>query len=221
MGIGGPLEANPAIALGGLAEGVSPLEMTSAYGTLASGGLRVEPTGIIRVEDAEGDIVYEPSREPERALSEAVAGEASRILHEVVTRGTGTGAEYGRWVAGKTGTTQSHRDAWFVGYTDELATAVWVGFPEGQVEMDDVYGVRVTGGTYPAAVWRSYMEAVQPPTGGLAPAGSISREGTARVRVCRDTFELATDACPDVVELSLSPRQQPTASCSEHPAAGE
>ena len=221
MGIESPLDANPAIALGGLADGVSPLEMASAYGTLASSGLRVEPTGILRVEDADGDVVYEPSQESERVLIEAVAAETSRILHDVVAKGTGTAAEYGRWVAGKTGTTQSHRDAWFVGYTDELVTGVWVGFPEGQVEMEDVHGVRVTGGTYPAAVWRGYTEAVQPPRGNPVPTGPAAEEGTVRVRVCRDTFELATDACPDVVELSLSPEQEPVASCSEHPRAGD
>jgi membrane peptidoglycan carboxypeptidase len=225
MGIASEIEPVPAIALGGLEGGVSPLEMASAYGTLATGGSRVAPSGLVRVEDADGDVVYEPDRVPESVLAEGVAAEASRVLGEAVRRGTAVEAAYGRQVAGKTGTTQSHRDAWFVGYSDELVTSVWVGFPEGQVEMSDVRGVRVTGSTFPVMVWRGFMEVAQPP-GEIDEPGPVSDEpvddsAVVTVRVCRDTFGLATDACPDVVELSLAAGQEPTQRCPEHPVAGE
>jgi penicillin-binding protein 1A len=225
MGIASEIEPVPAIALGGLEGGVSPLEMASAYGTLAADGSYVAPSGIVRVEDADGDVVYEPDRAPEVVLAEGVATEASRVLGEVVRRGTAAEAAYRRDVAGKTGTTQSYRDAWFVGFSDELVTSVWVGFPEGQVEMSDVRGVRVTGSTFPVAVWRDFMEVAQPP-GGVDDPGPVGSEpaddsAVVSVRVCRDTFGLATDACPDVVELSLAAGQEPTQRCPEHPAAGE
>jgi penicillin-binding protein 1A len=157
MGIETTLSPNPAIALGGLTTGVSPLEMASAYGTIASGGVRREPMVVSRVADEQGGVLYEAETEATRVIPEALAVEVSKILHEVITRGTGTAADIGVWAAGKTGTTQSYRDAWFVGYSGNLVTSVWVGYAEGQVDMLDIRGTRVSGGTFPARIWRAYM----------------------------------------------------------------
>lgn len=157
MGIETTIEPNPAIALGGLTQGVTPLEMASAYGTIASGGERHPPVVITKVTDDSGEVVMQPDPQPSRVLAESLAVEVSKILHEVVTRGTGVRADIGEWAAGKTGTTQSYRDAWFVGYSGDLVTSVWVGYPQGQVDMLDVHGRRVSGGTYPAEIWAAFM----------------------------------------------------------------
>jgi penicillin-binding protein 1A len=157
MGITSELNTDPAIALGGLTYGVSPLEMASAYATLANGGVYVEPTIIQRVRDADGNIIWEAAPKTNQALSPGVAYDATRVLVANVQSGTGTGASIGRPAAGKTGTTSDWTDAWFVGYTPNLSTAVWMGDPDAQVPMTNVHGRRVTGGSFPATMWKKFM----------------------------------------------------------------
>jgi penicillin-binding protein 1A len=157
MGITSELNADPAIALGGLTYGVSPLEMASAYATLANGGVYVEPTIIQRIRDADGNIIWEAQPKTNQALSAGVAYDATQVLIANIQRGTGTRASIGRPAAGKTGTTSDWTDAWFVGYTPNLSTAVWMGDPDAQVPMTNVHGRRVTGGLFPAAMWRLFM----------------------------------------------------------------
>lgn len=222
MGITTALEPNPAIALGGLRTGVSPLEMASAYGTIASGGVRRVPTGIVQVTDDAGAIIYEPEHVDERAIAPAVAKQASQMLHDVVEKGTGQAARIDRWVAGKTGTTQAYRDAWFVGYSGDLCTAVWVGHPEGQVSMTNVHGIRVTGGSYPARIWKNFMEnavrAHDAPPGSKSPVVGDAPGDTNQVQVviCTDTFLIANRRCPNTVEIALDVGLAPTEICKEH-----
>ena len=151
MGITTKLDAYPAEGLGGLRRGVSPLEMANAYATLASGGMRNEPKAITKVvfPDGKSDDLGEPKRE--RAFSDGVAYEVTKILQQNVTGGTGTAAQIGCPAAGKTGTTDNFNDAWFVGYTPHLSSSVWVGYPNALVEMRSVHGISVAGGTFPAA----------------------------------------------------------------------
>jgi penicillin-binding protein 1A len=194
LGIVSPVEANPAIALGGLAHGVSPLEMASAYGTLANEGVRTTPHGILDVKDATGKIVYTEAPASERAVSAPVAYLETNMLEGVIARGTGTGADIGRIAAGKTGTTQAYRDAWFCGYTPQLSAAVWVGYPDAAKAMTSVHGRSVTGGSFPADIWARFMR--------QALSGSPERDfprpatGLATATVCLDTGLLATDFCP-------------------------
>jgi penicillin-binding protein 1A len=157
MGITSQLNADPAIALGGLTYGVSPLEMASAYATLANGGVYVEPTIISRIRDADGNVIWEAAPKTNQALSPGVAYDATRVLVANVQSGTGRKAAIGRPAAGKTGTTTDWTDAWFVGYTPNLATAVWMGDPDAQVPMKNVHGIRVTGGSFPATMWHKFM----------------------------------------------------------------
>jgi penicillin-binding protein 1A len=158
MGITSELNADPAISLGGLKYGVSPLEMASAYATLANGGVYVEPTIIQRIRDADGNVIWEAAPKTNQALSPGVAYDATRVLMANVQSGTGTRAAIGRPAAGKTGTTTDWTDAWFVGYTPHLSTAVWMGDPDAQVPMTNVHGTRgVTGGSFPATMWRKFM----------------------------------------------------------------
>jgi len=159
MGITSFLNADPAIALGGLTYGVSPLEMASAYATLANAGQHIEPTIILRVKDAQGDVLWEAAPKRTQAISAGVAYDVTRILQENIWHGTGTKADIDRPAAGKTGTAQEYYDAWFCGYTPHLSTAVWMGDPDAQVEMDNVHGIRVTGGSFPAEMWHKFMYA--------------------------------------------------------------
>lgn len=220
MGITTDVEPHPAIALGGLTRGVTPMEMASAYGTIASGGIHNPPVTVNSVQNEAGATVWEPDRLGERAIEEPVAVAASKVLHDVVERGTGTAAKFGPWAAGKTGTTQSYRDAWFVGYSGDVATAVWVGFAEGQVAMENVRGIRVTGGTYPAKIWARFMSAALPhlsaPVAPPAAADPVAPLGTVKVKICTDTYLLATPRCPNTTEIYLEAGKVPAEECNIH-----
>lgn len=151
-----PLRAVPAAVLG--ANEVSTLEMASAYGTLAYGGVHVQPTPVIRIEDANGDLVYEALPKMRQAVDPAVASVAEGILEKVVQYGTGTAARLFRPQFGKTGTEDLYRDAWFVGAIPQLVAAVWVGFPQGQISMQyPRTRIKVFGGTWPAQIWHTFM----------------------------------------------------------------
>ncbi len=163
MGIETELDGIPAETLGGLRLGVSPLEMANAYATLASGGIRNKPIAIRRVKfpDDHVDEIGEPDRR--RVFSDGVASEVTEILEANVDGGTGTAAQTAcSYEAGKTGTTDDFNDAMFVGYTPNLATAVWVGYPDALQSMYSVHGVSVAGGTFPAMIWNDFMEVALP-----------------------------------------------------------
>jgi penicillin-binding protein 1A len=157
MGITTPLDGIPAEGIGGLRLGVSPLELSDAYATLASGGVHHDPVAIERVVLPGGRVERPEPPQPRRVLSPAVAWQVTRLLHDNITEGTGTAAYTGcTGQAGKTGTTDEYTDAWFSGYQPNLATAVWVGYPESnEISMSDVHGIIVFGGTFPAEIWNS------------------------------------------------------------------
>ena len=162
MGIRSKLNGYPAEILGGLEDGVSPLEMANAYATIASGGMRNRPVAVEKVvfPDGRTENIGKPRRH--RAFQDGVARKATDILKQNVTSGTGTSAQIGCPVAGKTGTTDNFTDAWFVGYTPNLSTSVWVGFPNRRVEMyPPVTPINVAGGTYPAQIFGRYMRQVK------------------------------------------------------------
>jgi len=155
----------PAESLGGLEEGVSPLEMATAYATIASGGYRNRPTAITKV-TFEGTGKSELPRRwrvrRRKVFPDGVTYEATEILEQNIQRGTGTRAAIGCPAAGKTGTTDENTDAWFAGFTPRLATAVWVGYPNDRTQMNGLfYGANVDGGTFPAAIWGAYMKAIK------------------------------------------------------------
>jgi penicillin-binding protein 1A len=165
MGIETKLDGYPAEALGGLTIGVSPLEMATAYATIASGGVYHKPIAITKVRTAAGEVLEgqdlpkELRPFAERRFQDGVTAEATRILADNVKQGTGVAAQIGCPAAGKTGTTDKHSDAWFVGYTPRLSTAVWVGYPTAQIFMTHEYhGGPVAGATYPAEIWGAYMK---------------------------------------------------------------
>ncbi len=155
LGIARKLPSVPSVVLG--TGEVSPLEMASVYATLAAEGVRHEPVFIRKVEGPDGRVLLENSSLGEQVLEPNVARSVTDVLRGVVDRGTGRRAGIGRPVAGKTGTSQEWHDAWFDGYTPQLAAAVWMGSPTGQESMTDVGGIHVTGGSYPSMIWSAFM----------------------------------------------------------------
>jgi penicillin-binding protein 1A len=142
----------------------SALEQASAFGVFANHGVRVEPTPVLRILDVKGETV-EDNRKPDgkRVVSEAVADNVTSVLQGVVQKGTARRADIGRPAAGKTGTSENWENAWFVGYTPTLATAVWMGYPNVNKTMANVHGVdHVVGGSLPSMIWHDFMtEAVK------------------------------------------------------------
>jgi len=157
LGIETELDGIPAEGIGGLRIGVSPLEMSAAYATLAAGGVRRKPVAIRRVVFPDGRVDRPEHADPKRVVSEAVAYEVTQLLRDNITGGTGTAAYTGcGGQAGKTGTTDNYTDAWFAGYQPNLSTVVWVGYPQSnEIEMVSVHGSTVFGGTFPAQIWNS------------------------------------------------------------------
>jgi membrane peptidoglycan carboxypeptidase len=158
MGIDAELDPVASIALG--VEEVSPLDLASAYLTLADDGTKVAPYAIARIEDADGNVLWEPDLpEPEvDAIEPDLSRAVTHALRGVIDGGTGAAADIGRPAAGKTGTTQENVDAWFAGYVPGYTAVVWMGYPEASKPMDEVQGRRVTGGSFPAQIWARFME---------------------------------------------------------------
>jgi penicillin-binding protein 1A len=217
MGITTALSPDPAIALGGLKNGVSPLEMASAFGTIANRGQRVPPSGLVMVTDDSGRLVHTRGVESTQAIAPETAAQAATMLHDVIERGTGVEAKLPVWAAGKTGTTQSYRDAWFVGWAGDVATAVWVGNREAQVPMTNGHGIAVTGGGFPARIWREYMTAATSKArASEAPAPGTPPPALVEERICQESGLLANPRCPHVVEQYMLPTQAPRQTCKIH-----
>jgi penicillin-binding protein 1A len=219
MGIRTPISTNPAMILGGLSIGVSALDMAHAYETVATGGLKVYnkllgdtrqgPIGIHAIDDcgvcSPTNLVNKPTYR--RVLSPEVAATIRELLNGVVTGGTGTQAAIpGVFVAGKTGTTTNYVDAWFVGWTPQLTTAVWVGYPNRAVPMLTQWqGTPVEGGTFPAVIWRNFNEsAIQ-----ILSAEAAGKQATVTTPVYRGGSP-AVSATPSTVTPTTATNQGAT-----------
>jgi membrane peptidoglycan carboxypeptidase len=162
MGVVSPVPSQePQISLGGGELGVTTWDLAAGYATIANAGVHVPTTVIDRIEDEDGEVVWRPNAVPQQALSPDVAYVTATVLEGVVEGGTGLAARVPGWqVAGKTGTTSDHADAWFAGTTPALAAAVWVGHVEGRIPLVGVRGVaQVTGGSIPAEIFADLMRA--------------------------------------------------------------
>lgn len=151
-------------------ENVTTLDLAAAYSTFANRGVQHDPVFVTEILNPDGTTLWEHEPEGTRVLDTTTADQLSWVLSQVITRGTGRDADFGRPAAGKTGTAQNYADATFAGYTPDLAAAVWVGFPQGQISMvpcnrkvcteeDPGTEIQVAGGTYPARIWREIMAA--------------------------------------------------------------
>ena len=164
MGITTHLPNYPSIALG--AVNCTPFEMASAYGTLATGGVHYDPIAITSVTDSNGQTIFSAQPHGKQVIKSSVAYAATQVLEGVLTEGTAKASSIGRPAAGKTGTSQSNRDLWFVGYTPQLVTSVWVGYPLERTVVID--GKTAFGATAAAPLWASFMK--------RALAGQAARE---------------------------------------------
>jgi penicillin-binding protein 1A len=174
MGITTHLDALPAEAIGGLRTGVTPLEMADAYSTLANGGSHVPATIINKVVFPDGSVRNFGDPPHKRVFTDGEAYAATSVLKGVITSGTGTAANYGCPAAGKTGTAENYENAWFVGYTPRMATAVWVGYPQANIPMANGFG-----GTLAAPIWHDYMSAASGGYCGNFPPPTTPFSGTA------------------------------------------
>lgn len=158
LGITTPIQPVPAMVLG--SENVTPLDMANAYSTFANSGLHVPPVMVERIVRSDGTLLWEHVHHQRRVLSADIADTITDVLVSATSAGTGRSAALpGRPVAGKTGTGTGLRDAWFVGYTPQMSTAVWVGFPDEEIAMEPPNTpIAVFGGSYPAQIWRAFME---------------------------------------------------------------
>ena len=195
MGITTPLSTNPAMTIGGLTVGVTPLDMAHAYETIAHGGRRISgtlaeddaPVGIQEVDgggralpDGAQRDVNEVRTKP--VLPAAIAATETSMLETVLQYGTGRAAAIGQFAAGKTGTTSNYGDAWFVGWDSRYTVAVWVGYPNGLVPMTTAFnGGPVLGGTFPALIWHDFVTSAMQVEKARAEHASLKRtaaEGT-------------------------------------------
>jgi penicillin-binding protein 1A len=169
LGVRSELDAFFSIGLG--AQSVNPLELARAYATFANGGYRIDtetfgnrPRVVHEIRDHEGEVVLEQDQRSREVLSQRTTAWVNTLLQGVIERGTGKRARLEGWpAAGKTGTTENYGDAWFVGYTPQLVVAVWVGYPTELRPMEaEFQGEPVAGGTFPALIWKSFMEKALP-----------------------------------------------------------
>ena len=143
-------DTNLAMALGGLSKGVSPIEMASAYGVLATNGVYCRPYALIKIVDREGKVLFEQKSSSKQVVDAKAAYLTTNMLEDVLVSGTAGGMGIGRPAAGKTGTTDTNIDAWFVGYTPNLSTAVWVGDDNNQ-------SIHMYGSGAPLSIWHDFM----------------------------------------------------------------
>ncbi|MGE5404346.1 MAG: transglycosylase domain-containing protein, partial [Candidatus Saccharibacteria bacterium] len=203
-------DMNLSTALGGITRGVSPLEMASAYSTFANQGVHAGDYVISKIVDSSGNTIYEHNPEFTRVMKKETAWAMTDLLVNVVNAGTGTKAKIPNVkCAGKTGTTQNDKDAWFVGYTPYYSCAVWIGNDKGSTTVGSA------GGTYPAKIWRAIMvKAIQGKSGrDFGPP-----EGAKQVAICTKSGKLATAACPDAdIEMKyLTDDKIPKENCDLH-----
>ncbi|MES1247290.1 MAG: PBP1A family penicillin-binding protein [Actinomycetota bacterium] len=225
LGITSKLQPYFSIGLG--AQAVNPLEMARAYASFANGGYRVDssvfgnqPRAVTMIRDVDGKTLYMNDPVKKQVLTPAEDETLTSMLEGVVTHGTGTAAALpGYTVAGKTGTTENYGDAWFVGYTPQLVTAVWVGYPDRLRPMTtEFHGGAVAGGTFPALIWKAFMQSalkeLHATPESFTPPPNLSVQSR-RVTYRNGRIELDNGECPDSSTIVYFSGQGPsqTADC--------
>jgi penicillin-binding protein 1A len=216
MGITAEIPPYPSIALG-TAE-ISPLEMNSAFGVFANGGIYVSPISILRIEDKNGMTIEDFKPEFREAMSQQTAGIIANMMQDVLNYGTGGGVRryFHRPAAGKTGTTQDFADAWFIGYTPQLVGCVWVGFDDRRVKFNGWYG---QGAKAAMPIWAKFMaeyyKEFNPPLEYFKlPEGVESRQ-FCKESINNGEMRLATENCPSKVSDIVNIKNLPV-SCIIH-----
>lgn len=210
MGIKTPLGQNLSLALG--SSEVTLYELTSAYGVLADRGVRNEPVFVLKVEDKAGEVLERHTPRPMEVLTEATSATMTSMLQSVMDHGTGYPARAAGFTipaAGKTGTMDEYKDAWFVGYIPSLVCGVWVGYDEKRY-----IGPGMTGGRAALPIWTEVMISA---TRGRPVEGFPAPAGTVECVVCAETGMLATVACPNTTSEMFAEGAEPAELCSAHP----
>jgi penicillin-binding protein 1A len=225
MGITTPLSTNPAMTIGGLKVGVTPLDMAHAYETIAHGGERVsgslvsdsQPVGIQEVSAgrhtlSDGHHNDRNTVRTKRILPPEVASTETSVLETVLQYGTARAAAIGQFAAGKTGTTSNYGDAWFVGWDGKYTVAVWVGYPNSLVPMTtDFNGGPVLGGTFPALIWHNFMlSAIQVEKSRASQAASTKATKTGSGTKTGTSAGAQPEAPVSTVEAAGTPAPAPT-----------
>lgn len=198
MGITSTIPEYPSIALG--THNVTPIDMAAAYGTLASGGVRNDPIVITEVVDASGKSIFKAKPTNKRVLKPEVARAVTDVLKGVINGGTARRAAIGRPAAGKTGTSQNYRDVWFVGYTPQLVTSVWVGYRTEQTIF--VGGRHAFGGTVCAPIWAAYMKPA------LAGQAKLDFPAAGKPKYTPSKFKVPKGKAPSVTGMTLEAAQK-------------
>jgi penicillin-binding protein 1A len=219
-GIRSPLAPVPSAVLG--SNVVTAADMASAYATFANRGIHVDPVLVTRITRADGTVLFQHEHRQEKVLEPGVADTLNGILRQVIERGTGTKAKLDRPAAGKTGTADDWKDAWFAGYTPDLAAAVWVGFPQlgadGQLirMQPPATRIRVTGGSYPAEIWQRFMSTALAGT----PVADFQAPTTTTTTLPRPVPDQRDDLPPPQVPVPNVVGQQVEAAATTLRAAG-
>jgi len=202
-----------AIALG--TSEVIPLEITSAYGAFANGGVRVEPVAILEIRDKNGAVIERNVPKRRVVLREETAYVMTDLLKTVVNRGTGYTARtiyhFYRPAGGKTGTTDDWTDAWFIGFTPQIVAGVWVGIDDPKISL----GPHQAGAVAALPIWARFMKSAHD-TLGLPVEDFPMPKGVVRVKICKQTKKLATKYCPEVMEEVFIKGTEPTEYCDKH-----
>ena len=216
MGITSPIPAYESLALG-TAE-VSPLELTSAYGVYDNEGVLVSPIAITRIEDNDGNVIEDNSPEKKEVLSKETAYLMTDLLKGVVNNGTGTRVRsfFTGACAGKTGTTTDYADAWFVGYTPQLAAGVWVGFDDARIRFISSDG---QGGRAAAPIFGLFMQKTyEDPEIGLTQEFFVQPDGIITDTICAETKKKAREWCPTKT-TEIFNGKYPLGLCDKHTSA--
>jgi penicillin-binding protein 1B len=210
VGIESSLPALPSLALGGVE--VTPLEVAVAFSTLANNGVRTRPLSVKQVMDPGGQVLEKRDVRVEKVLAPQVAFMINHLLKGVFDRGTAESARrmgFTRPAAGKTGTTNDNKDAWFVGYTPDLLAVVWVGF-------DNQSKLGLTGAQAALPIWTEFMKQA---TAGMPVSDFIAPPGIKMVDIDPVSGQLATPNCPRVIREAFQEGDEPRTTCPLHPAA--
>ncbi|MBI5043256.1 MAG: hypothetical protein HZC10_05385 [Nitrospirae bacterium] len=205
LGIESPLQNIPSIALGTIE--LTPLEIGVAYSTIANSGIRPVPISIKDVIDKEGNVIEKKALEMEKAASPQAAFVLTHLLKGVIDNGTAAAVRqmgFNRPAAGKTGTTSDYKDAWFVGYTPELLSIVWLGFDQKDV-------LNLSGSQAALPIWTDFMKSA---LGNLEKSNFLPPQGIVFKKVDRKSGLLSNSSCPDSVEEAFIEGTEPKEECS-------
>lgn len=205
-GIKSELRSDLSLALG--TSEITPLEIASAYATIANLGVRVDPISIIRIEDYNGKIIKENIPQKKKLFKEETCYVLINMMEGVIKRGTGWNAQIGRPAAGKTGTTNDFIDAWFIGFTPDLVTAVYIGNDDRKP-----LGNKMTGGVVAAPVWAKFMKNALENND----KKDFSRpDKVINISVCKESGLLPINSCPETLTVSFIKGTEPTSYCTIH-----